>query len=317
MPLAQSWLDFENSVGGRSQLKGTPEEIRAQYDGLIQALMPLYSAPSDAVESKDFDADGVKVRGYWPKGTTGELPAGIWTHGGGWVVGDINGDDLLCRAVSEHNKVALLSVEYRLAPEHKWPAQLDDCMTAYKWAHKNASSFHADANKFFTIGGSAGGGLALSTANQVIQDSSLKSSLKGIAAIVPVAVHWDSCPDKYKSKYTAYKDNAEDAPVINKQSMADFFKITGVDPNDENTFTSLATKNHKNFPPTYFASCEFDPLRDDATVMEAALKDAGVETKHDHYKGFPHYFWIVPTVPESQTFVQNLVGGIEWLKSKM
>lgn len=68
------------------------------------------------------------------------------------------------------------------------------------------------------------------------------------------------------------------------------------DPSDPTCFTLLDSDNHKNFPPVYFASCEFDPLRDDAYVMEEALKEAGVPTKHEHYKGFPHYFWIIPAV---------------------
>lgn len=169
----------------------------------------------------------------------------------------------------------------------------------------------------YTIGGSAGGGLALCIANKVVQDPELKSSLKGIAAIVPVTLHYDNVPEKYKSMYKAYTDNEKDAPIIDKESMAIFFEHGGLDPKDADTFTALAEENHKNFPPTYFASCEFDPLRDDSYVMEKALKDAGVETKHDHYKGMPHYFWMMPSVPEGQDFVKNLIGGIEWLKSKM
>ena len=169
----------------------------------------------------------------------------------------------------------------------------------------------------YTIGGSAGGGLAFSVANQVLRDPTLKPSLKGIVAMVPLTVHWDNVPSKYASKYTAYKDNETEAPVINKQSMNDFYKAAAVDPSDSSCFTLLATDKHAEFPPTYFASCEYDPLRDDSTVMEEALKEVGVKTKHDYYPGFPHYFWIFPPVPEGQEFVGNLLKGIEWVKSQM
>ena len=181
----------------------------------------------------------------------------------------------------------------------------------------NASTFKGDPNKVYTIGGSAGGGLALQIALQVIKDSKLKPGLKGIAAMVPCTTHWDAVPEKYKSKYTAYTDNGKDAPIIDKESMDIFYKNVGADPKDPEVFTILATDYHKDFPPVYFTSCEFDPLRDDAYVMEAALKDAGVKTKHDHYEGMPHYFWIFPPVPEGQTYVGNLIQGIEWLKSQM
>ena len=175
-------------------------------------------------------------------------------------------------------------------------------------AGANATSFKGDASKMYTIGGSAGGGLALQIAYQVLKDPTLKPSLKGIAAQVPCTSksfiitlkleqtlitrigHWDSIPEKYASKYTAYKDNEKDVPVIDKESMEIFYKHVGADPHDKEVFTILATDKHAEFPPTYFTSAEFDPLRDDAFVMEAALKEAGVPTKHDHYPGMPHYF---------------------------
>ena len=79
----------------------------------------------------------------------------------------------------------------------------------------------------------------------------------------------------------------------------------------------LATDKHSEFPPVYMTSCEFDPLRDDAAIMELALKEAGVPVKHDYWAGFPHYFWIIPPVPEGQQYVGKLIEGIEWLKSQM
>lgn len=89
-----------------------------------------------------------------------------------------------------------------------------------------------------------------------------------------------------------------------------------MDPKDSNTFTALATDNHKNYPPTYITSCEFDPLRDDAYIIEAALKKAGMPTKHNHYKSLPHYFWTFP-LPERQQFLDDLVGGVKWLISQI
>ena len=168
----------------------------------------------------------------------------------------------------------------------------------------------------YTIGGSAGGGLALQVANQIVQDPKLKPGLKGIAAMVPLTTHWDNVPEKYKSKYTAIEDNAKDVPVIDKESMQDFYKLTAVDPKDSTCFTILSDKLG-DFPPVYVTTCEYDPLRDDGTILLEALKEKGVQTKHDYYEGFPHYFWIFPPVPEAQEYVGNLIGGIEWLKSQM
>ncbi|KAK5707703.1 Telomerase-binding protein [Elasticomyces elasticus] len=313
---APSWLELEKASGGRAILGGSPEEIRGMYAALGAALAAQMPPPSENVESKDGDVDGIKYRTYWPKGTTEALPIAFYTHGGGYMVGGLDDDDFLCRVISEHTKSALIAVDYRLTPEHKWPTQLDDSMKIYKWAHMNASSFHGDSSKIYTIGGSAGGGLALQVANQVLRDSELKSSLKGIIALVPLTLHKDHVPEKYKDMYTSYKDNAKGTPIIDGESMEIFYEHAGVDPKDPDTFVALSD-NLKSFPPTYIATCEFDPLRDDGFVLEAALKEAGVPTKHDHYPGFPHYFWIFPSVPESQQFVGQLLGGIEWAKSKM
>jgi versiconal hemiacetal acetate esterase len=156
--------------------------------------------------------------------------------------------------------------------------------------------------------------LALQVANRIAADPTKRGTVKGVAAVVPVTLHYDNVPEEFKSIYKAYQDNEKGEAVLDIDSMKNFFAVAGVeDPKDSDFFTALATANHKNFPPTYFASCEYDILRDDAYVMEAALKKAGVPTKHDHYKGFPHYFWIFPSIPESKQFVENLINGLKWL----
>lgn len=233
------------------------------------------------------------------------------------MLGDLNSDDVLCRVVAEHTNSAVVSIDYRLTPEHKWPTQLEDSMKVYRWAHKNASSFHGDPNRFYAIGGSAGALLAFSIANQVVNDAELKSSLKGIVAQQPACVHPENCPPEYQHMYKSYTQNAKGTPVIDGESMDQFYKAANADPKDATMFTALATENHAKFPPTYITTCEFDPLRDDGYVMESCLKKAGVPTKLDFYPGFPHYFWIFPTVPESQQYAGNLLQGIGWVLSQM
>jgi len=232
------------------------------------------------------------------------------------MTGDLNSDHILCGVVSENCNVVIVNIDYSLTPEHKWPTQLNECVKVYKWAHKNADSIGGNANKMFTIGGSAGGALALQICNAVVKDSSLKSSIKGVAAMVPMAVHPDNVPAKYKSQYKAYEENAKGVPVIDKNSMEIFINHLGTDQSDKSAWVLLDTENHKNFPPVYLTSCQFDPLRDDAYVMEAALKEAGVPTKLEFYKGMPHYFWIFPGIPEAEGYIGQLLGGISWFLSQ-
>ena len=130
---AQSWLDRENMSGGRNVLHGTYEQIRGMYDGLVQALLPMMPNFTENVDVKEGDVEGIKYRLYTPKGESGPFPVAIWTHGGGWMTGDLNSDHLLCGVISEQTKSAVVNIDYRLAPEAKWPAQLDDSMKVYKW----------------------------------------------------------------------------------------------------------------------------------------------------------------------------------------
>ena len=122
-------------------LHGSPEEIRGMYDQLVAMLLPQLPPPSDAVESKDGEVEGIKYRLYTPKeaSKSGPLPVAIWTHGGGFMTGDLNSDDLLCRIIAEAVPSIVINVDYRLAPEHKWPTPLEDCMKVYKWV---SSSIH-------------------------------------------------------------------------------------------------------------------------------------------------------------------------------
>lgn len=284
---------------------------------LALSLAGSIPPPSDAVVAEDGHVDGVKYRVYRPRAATQPLPVGIWTHGGGWMTGDLNSDDPLCRIVCEHASSVIVNVDYRLTPEFKYPTQLEDTLTVYKWARQNAQSIGGDPGKFYTIGGSAGGALALQVANRLVKDPSKRDAIKGIAAIVPVALHWSHVPEEYKPMYKSYDDNKSGVPIIDQESMKIFFEHSGAKYDDPDIFVGLDAENHKNFPPTYLVACEKDPLRDDAFVMEAALKKAGVPTKLDYYEGLPHYFWIFPGLPEGQQYVANLLNGVQWLISQM
>lgn len=148
---------------------------------------------------------------------------------------------------------------------------------------QNAASIGADASKLITMGGSAGGGLALAGANKSIKDGS--NLVKGIVAMVPCSIHPDNVPKSVQPDYKSYEDNAVDVPTIDKSSMQTFYEAVNANPQDEEQFPALAATNHSKFPPTYICVCEYDPLRDDGRVMEKLLKDAGVKTKLDYYEG--------------------------------
>jgi len=136
------FCQLEAATGGRVALQGGVSDIRAQFAGLFAALSPGYPPPSDAVEVANGNAQGLGYRIYTPQSgkAAGRLPLGVFMHGGGFILGDLDGEDFLCREFAEKAGTILISVDYRLAPEHEHPAQLKDTMTIIEWVCLNIGS---------------------------------------------------------------------------------------------------------------------------------------------------------------------------------
>lgn len=136
-------------------------------------------------------------------------------------MGDLEGEDPQLRTISKAAGVVIVSVEYRLAPAHPYPAPFDDCVTAYYWALKNTAYLKTTPSQAFTFGTSAGGNLALSVALKVLDDGN-GNTLKGVIAVVPVTVDPEVVPEHLKSKYTSYVEHAEHT-VNTTKAMKMFF----------------------------------------------------------------------------------------------
>src|SRR5277367_3911608 len=147
-------------TGGRVTLQPAPvNDVRDQFGRIFAGIIPFLPPPNDdAVKTQDIQVrKDLRVRTYVPTGLKDPLPVGLYIHCGGWFTGSIEGEDHLCRNIAESSKIILVSPEYRLAPEHPYPAGLDDCCAAYEWMHANASKYGGDHKKKFIMGGSAGG----------------------------------------------------------------------------------------------------------------------------------------------------------------
>ncbi|CCD53122.1 hypothetical protein QC760_001544 [Botrytis cinerea] len=307
------WLELEKSLGTRTLLVGDPANIEEQFNRLLAALDAQRPPPDSSVQTRDTSADGVPVRIYTPSNASqnGDLPLGVYFHGGGYCVGSLDSEDVWCRYIAKSVPCVLVSVDYRLGPKYKVPTMLDDSVKAFEWSYKHASELHASQSQLFTIGSSAGGGLALTVAHDLIV-AGKKSQIKGIVAMVPVTAHPSSIPAAYKNHYKSYDENAHDVPIIDLDTMNTFFGAVDADPLDPRVFVTLS--NHLDeFPPTYIATCGKDPLRDDGQVLEMMLKDKGVTTKSDYYEGVPHYFWLFPGIKGGDEFLDNVSKGVKFV----
>lgn len=181
--------------------------------------------------------------------------------------------------------------------------------------HQNASVLGGDCMRLYTIGTSAGAGLALAVTRQIFLGHSAapRDVIKGIVSFCPPTLHPDCIPHIYQSTHSSYREHSENVPIINGSTMRLFHQLSGIDSADEDYFTSLSRQDHGRFPPTYIATCELDPLRDDGKVLAASLRDAGVSVKTDHYEGMPHCFWVFPGIPEGAGFMENAARAVQWV----
>ncbi|KAH6886927.1 Alpha/Beta hydrolase protein [Thelonectria olida] len=320
---AASWLkaSVEEDLGGaRPVLKGSADEMRAQFSSLASALAPCYPPPSGAIKKETGSLDTLTYSIYAPvRSDNGRaLPVGIYYHPGGFVLGPGDSDDVLCRAIAEQANAIIFSVQYRLSPEHKAPAHLQDAVKGFEWAHQNATKFGGDPARMFAMGASAGAGLAFSVTHRIALGHSVADSnaVKGIVALCPYAFHPDNIPQSCQSAHSSFEDHNENTPMIDGTSVRQFFDLAGLHPDDKSYFPGLC-EDYKHFPSTYIATCEFDPLRDHGKVLEQALTKEGIPVRTSHYSGLPHCFWIFPSVSEVDVFIKDTVAGVQWVIEQM
>ncbi|KAF2186715.1 hypothetical protein K469DRAFT_663764 [Zopfia rhizophila CBS 207.26] len=315
---AKPWLEFEKELGQRPLLYGPVDKCIEGFTKLGAIMVEKYSfpAPDPAVRTEDKTTDeGLKVRVYTPAGYTGGKPVGVYFHGGGWAMGDLDGDDPFCRAISKSGGVVVVSVEYGLAPQNKHPGLVNDCWKGFLWTLKNANALGGIENKIFTAGVSAGGQLCLGIALKAI-DEGLGESLVGVIAQVPATVHPDAVPDEMKSKWTSYKEHAEDT-INTEHAMIAFWDAFGAPPNDPYVSPLLHPKI-RDLKKVYMTVAGQDTLRDDGLLFKQRLDENQVPTVLDYYEGYPHYYWTWPSKhldkPRAD-YLTKLAKGVQYVLS--
>ena len=211
-------------------------------------------------------------------GTTG-LPVCVWFHGGGWVVGSIATNDPTCRALANAAGAIVVSVDYRLAPEHRFPIPLDDCYAATEWAAANAAAFGGDASRLAVAGSSAGGNLAAAVALRARDEGGPRLAHQSL--ICPVV---DTDLER-----RSYIENGE-GYGLNYDTMVYFLQCYVRDEADaSNPYVApMAADDLSRLPPAFVLTCEYDPLRDEGEAYAERLRQAGVPVKASRYDGQVH-----------------------------
>ena len=273
----------------------------------LRELVALFPATQSIAKSEDrvLEAERVSARIYTPNGT-GPFPVLLYLHGGGWVIGDLDSYDAICRELCGAVGCIVVSVDYRLAPEHRFPAAVDDAHFALGWAIDHCAEFGGDPGRIAIGGDSAGGNLAATTALDARQ--SFPGKLCAQLLIYPVTSHV-STPSQ------SMIDNAE-GYLLTRRDMVwftDHYLGAGHDGRDPR-FNLSQVDDLSGLPPTLVITAEFDPLRDEGDAYAAALKEAGVAVDHSRYKGAIHGFFMFFAAFDISRRSMNEAS--EWLKAQ-
>jgi acetyl esterase len=225
-------------------------------------------------------AGAIPVRIYTPNGTA-PFPILINFHGGGWVIGDLETADAVSREFCQRVGCIVVSVDYRLAPEHRFPAAVDDSYAAARWVADNAAALNGDAKRIAVGGESAGGNLAAVVCH-------LARDRKGPA----IAFQLLAYPVTDASYATSsYRENA-DGYLLTRAGMEWFWDTYCPNPADRKNplATPLNATNFAGLPPALIMTAEFDPLRDEGAAYAAKLKSAGVAVDYVCFDGLIHDF---------------------------
>lgn len=238
----------------------------------------------------------IPIRIYTPKGS-GPFPVTMMFHGGGWVIGDLETVDAQSRQVSNQVGCVVVAVDYRLAPEHRFPAAAEDCYDATIWAYENSTHLNADPTRLAVAGDSAGGNLAAVVA-QMARDQ------EGPPLVFQLLVYPVTKGDEFKTD--SYRDNAE-GYMLTAESMHWFWNHYTDASERSNPYASpLCASDLSNLPPALIQVAEFDPLRDEGIQYADALSAAGVDARSRCYDGFIHgFFSHFDTVPPTRVAMDD------------
>jgi acetyl esterase len=276
-PQAQSLLLLIEQLGAPAIEAGTPQQARdARKARQLPATEPVH-------EIRDLDAGGVPARLYRPNAAN-DLGLLVYFHGGGWVLGDLDSHETVCRSLANRSGQAVLSVQYRLAPEYPFPAPLGDAIQATRWAHTNATAMGCDPNRLAVGGDSAGANLAAV-----------------VAQIAPVPLRFQMLiypVTDCRCITASYTENASGyfLTAAGMSWFIDHYLCGGHgSPEDPRVSPLLADDAIvRATPPALVITAEFDPLRDEGDQYAKRLADLGVMTTHVRFNGMFHGFFSLP-----------------------
>lgn len=287
-PVAKALMDAMDEAFPRVETM-TGAEARAHVKRMIASLA-TEPEPVDRVENRTVPGpDGpVPVRIYWPQDPSGApLAALVFFHGGGWVICDLDSHDPTCRAIANSVGCVVVSVDYRLAPEHKFPAAAEDAYAATLWVTANATDLGVDPTRIAVGGDSAGGNLTAAV-TLMARDRAAPERAPGIVfqlMVYPVTDITSLDTASYRENGVGYFLTTTSMDWYRHQYLADLSDAS-------HPYASpLQAADLTGLPPALVITAEHDPLRDEGEAYAARLREAGVPATATRYDGVFHGFF--------------------------
>ncbi|KAL6157280.1 hypothetical protein ACJQWK_06899 [Exserohilum turcicum] len=264
------------------------------------------------------DGATIRVKVYQPVSGApeGGSPLIMMYHEGGWCVGDLTDEDQNCRMFARDLSAVCVNVEYRLAPEHRFPVGINDCWDALVWSIKNSDMLGATPSRGLIVGGSSAGGGIAAVLAVMSRDRGLEPPITGQYLSVPVIMPEENVPPHLAHLYQSRRGNSND-PIIKELKPGMLEAVYGPDPKSPLWDPFNHPDGHKGVANAFFQVVGLDPLRDEAVLYDWKLRKSGVLTRFELYSGYGHMFWTNwPELEKSTKFVQDTLVGVKWLLEK-
>ena len=280
-PQARFVLEQLAAQGGPPLHEMTPADARAAFERLRS---PAPGEPIEHIEHRrvpGLDGEAIRVRLYVPAAAERLGPALVYFHGGGWVIGSLDTHDHLCRALANRSGARVVSVDYRLAPEHPWPAAPEDGYAVVRHLAERGAEFGIHGSRLAVGGDSAGGNLA-AVVSLMARDRS-GPALRHQVLLYPVVDHDFDRP--------SYRENG-DGYFLTRDGMRWFWDQYVADParRNEGYASPLRAEKLEGLPSATVLTAEYDPLRDEGEAYAERLRIAGVATTATRHDGQIHGF---------------------------
>ncbi|MGH2975889.1 MAG: alpha/beta hydrolase [Solirubrobacterales bacterium] len=304
-PDIHALLQLARRAGETSLVEGrTVEQARAEN----REEAPILSGPPQPM---------ARVEAVTIPGPAGDLPARLYValgaprppqpllvyyHGGGWVIGDLDTHDGACRFLAEHSGCRVLSIDYRLAPEHPFPAAVEDAFAAFGWAAEHAAELGADPTRIAVGGDSAGGNLSAGVCLQARSAGGPQPAMQLLLYPATDVVGEQASRETFAEGFALTRNDM--------RWFEDHYLPEGCEPDDPRA-SMMRAADLSALPPAYVATAGFDPLRDEGETYAARMREAGVRVALQRHASLIHGFANLTAIcPSARTAMLEVAGSL-------